>query len=63
MNRQNLTELATQKEFLQTLIADDYRLLADYDPYTLLKALLPALGLQDGYLRDKLAYPGARLPL
>lgn len=56
MNRQNLTELATQKEFLQTLIADDYRLLADYDPYTLLKALLPALGSNEGYLRDKLAF-------
>ncbi len=57
MNRQNLTELATQKEFLQALIADNYRLLADYDPYILLKALLPALGSNDGYVRDKLAYP------
>jgi Protein of unknown function (DUF2785) len=56
MNRQNLTELATQKEFLQALIAENYRLLADYDPYTLLKALLPALGSNDGYLRDKQAY-------
>jgi uncharacterized protein DUF2785 len=57
MNRQNLTELATQKEFLQALIADNYHQLADYDPYTLLKALLPALGSNDGYLRDKQAYP------
>jgi hypothetical protein len=57
MNRQNLTELAIQKEFLQALIVDNYRLLADYDPYPLLKALLPALGSNDGYLRDKLAFP------
>lgn len=56
MNRQDLIELATHKEFLQSLIADDYRLLADYDPYALLKALLPVLGSNDGYLRDKLAY-------
>lgn len=56
MKRQSLTELATQKEFLQSLIADDYRLLADYDPYALLKAMLPALGSNDGYVRDKLAY-------
>jgi Protein of unknown function (DUF2785) len=57
MNRHNLTELATQKDFLQALIADDYRLLADYDPCLLLKALLPALGSNDGYVRDKLVYP------
>ncbi len=57
MNKQNLTELVTQKEFLQTLIADDYRLLADYDPYTLLNVLLPTLGTNDGYVRDKLVYP------
>ncbi len=56
MNGQNLTELVTHKEFLETLIADDYRLLADYDPYALIKELLPALGSNDGYLRDKLAY-------
>lgn len=56
MKRHNLTELATQKAFLQSLIADDYRHLADYDPYALLNALLPALGSNDGYLRDKLAY-------
>lgn len=56
MDNQNLTELATQKAFLESLIADDYRLLADYDPYSLLKALLPVLGSNDGYVRDKLVY-------
>jgi Protein of unknown function (DUF2785) len=56
MNGQHLSELATQKDFLQDLIADKYRRLADYDSYALLKALLPALGSNDGYLRDKLVY-------
>lgn len=57
MAKQNLNELATQKEFLQALTADNYRLLADYDPFTLSKALLSALGSNDGYVRDKLVYP------
>jgi hypothetical protein len=56
MNGQHLTELATQKDFLQELIADNYRRLADYNSYLLLKALLPVLGSNDAYLRDKLAY-------
>lgn len=56
MQKQNLTECVSQKEFLQSLSADHYHLLANYDPYTLLKALLPLLGSKDGYLRDSLAF-------
>lgn len=54
---QGINDLAKQKEFFQTLVENDYRRLAEYDAYTLLKAALPHLGSTDGYLRDKLAYP------
>jgi Protein of unknown function (DUF2785) len=54
---QDITELATQKAFLQSLVADDFHLLTEYDPCTLLKALLPNLGSTNGELRDQLTYP------
>lgn len=54
---QNITELATQKQFLQTLVESNSLLPTDIDPFIFLKALLANFASTDGQLRDELTYP------
>lgn len=53
----NLSELASQKSFLNSLVENNYQLPEGIEPFALLKALLPNLGSIDEELRDILNYP------
>lgn len=52
----NLSELATQKDFLRSLTENAGQLPADVEAFAFLKALLPNLGSTDEELRDILTY-------
>jgi len=57
LQKQNIAELATQKQFLQTLVENNFLLPVDIDPFSFLKALLPNFASTDWQLRDELTYP------
>lgn len=53
---QQLTGQATNKDFLRTLVENNYDLPEEIDHYTFALALLANLGSPDGELRDELSY-------
>jgi hypothetical protein len=53
----NLSELATDKEFLRPIANNAARLPEDIEAFTFIQALLPNLGSTDAELRDMLTYP------
>src|SRR5690242_7766190 len=53
---QELRSKATDKQFLRSIVANEYALPQEIDIFQFIRALLPNLGSSDGELRDDLSY-------
>lgn len=56
MHNQRLVEQAANKKFLRSIVAHDYTVPDDIDPFAFAKALLPNFASTDEELRDELSY-------
>src|SRR6266581_3985254 len=52
----NITQLATDKQFLQSIADNDHTIPDDIDRFAFIKAMLQNFQSPDGYLRDELTY-------